>query len=167
MAMNYCTDCGGKLIGKYLPAEGREIPFCESCNRFCFPTFSTAVSVLVMNEQQDRVILIQQYGRGLNVLVTGYVNQGEDAEAAAIREVREELGIDIQLVRFNRSHYYAPSNTLMLNFTAVTEAAEARPNDEVDAWGWFTIEESKEAIARGSLSEVFLLGAYTGEYPFE
>ena len=166
MAMNYCMECGGKLIGKYHPEEQREIPYCERCAAYRFPVFNTAVSVLVMDEAEENVILIQQYGLGLNVLVTGYVNQGEDAEDAVVREVREELGLEVTVRRFHRSHYYARSNTLMLHFTAVTREREAHPNEEVDAWGWFSVEESKRAIAHGSLSETFLLGAYTGEYPF-
>ncbi len=166
MALKHCTECGAPLIGKYHPEEDREIPWCEQCGAWRFPTFNTAVSVIVMDEQEENVILIQQYGRGLNVLVTGYVNCGEDVEDALLREVREELGLDVTIRRFNRSHYYARSNTLMLNFTAVTKEREAHPNEEVDAWGWFSVEESIRAIAHGSLSEIFLLGAYSGEYPF-
>ena len=167
MGMKHCTECGAKLIGKYHTEEGREIPFCENCAAWRFPMFNTAVSVVVMDEQEEHVVLIQQYGRGLNVLVTGYVNHGEDVEKTVLREVKEELGIDVTIRRFNRSHYYAPSNTLMLNFTAVTKETKLHPNEEVDACGWFTVEESIRAIAHGSLSETFLLGAYSGEYPFE
>ena len=166
MREKHCTECGAKLLLKYHPEEEREIPFCESCGRWRFPMFNTAISCVVMDEAEEKIVLIQQYGRGLNVLVTGYVNHGEDAEDALIREVKEELGVDVTIRRFNRSHFYAPSNTLMLNFTAVTKNENIQPNAEVDAWGWFTIEEATEAIAHGSLSETFLIGALTGEYPF-
>ena len=39
------------------------------------------------------------------------------------KSVREELGLTVETLHFNRSHYFVPSNTLMLNFT-VTVAEE-------------------------------------------
>ena len=86
MEMNYCTLCGAKLHGKYHETEGREIPWCDSCQAFRYPIFNTAVSMIVRSRDGSRVILIQQYGRPFYVLVAGYVNQGEDAEAAVVRE---------------------------------------------------------------------------------
>ena len=51
-----------------------------------------------------------------------------------MREVREEIGLEAREVRFNHSHYFAPSNTLMLNFTVTVDDEEAHPNWEVDSW---------------------------------
>ena len=166
MEMHYCMQCGAKLHGKYHPEEGREIPWCDACESYRWPVFNTACSMIVMNEAKDRVILIQQYGRPYHVLVAGYVNQGEDAEHAARREVKEEMGLTVKEVHFNHSHYYTPTNTLMLNFTVTVSETEAHPNYEVDAWRWFTIEEAKENIKPGSLARDFLIGYFTGEYPF-
>ena len=145
MEMNYCMQCGTKLHLRHHDTEG-EIPYCDSCGAFRYPVFNTAVSMLVMNEAKDRVILIQQYGRPFYVLVAGYVNKGEDAEAAAAREVREELGLTVKEVHFNHSHYFAPSNTLMLNFTVTVSEQEAHPNWEVDSWRWLTIEAARASI---------------------
>ena len=165
MEMNYCMQCGTKLHLRHHDTEG-EIPYCDSCGAFRYPVFNTAVSMLVMNEAKDRVILIQQYGRPFYVLVAGYVNKGEDAEAAAAREVREELGLTVKEVHFNHSHYFAPSNTLMLNFTVTVSEQEAHPNWEVDSWRWFTVEEARRSIKPNSLASAFLNGYFDGKYPF-
>ncbi|MBR2703415.1 MAG: NUDIX domain-containing protein, partial [Oscillospiraceae bacterium] len=114
--MNYCMQCGTRLHLRRHDTEG-EIPYCDTCGEFRYPVFNTAVSMLVMNEAKDRIILIQQYGKPTYVLVAGYVNKGEDAEQAAVREVFEELGLEATSVLFNHSRYYPRSNTLMLNFT--------------------------------------------------
>lgn len=163
--MNYCMHCGTKLISRFLEGEG-DIPFCPSCNEFRFPVFSTAVSMIVMNEDKDHVLMIRQYGGNEYILVAGYVNKGEDAEDAAVREVKEEMGLDVTSVSFNHSHYFAPSNTLMLNFTVTVPGDKPHPNREVDSWSWFTREEAREAVRKNSLAKAFLLGYLDGEYHF-
>ena len=112
------------------------------------------------------MIMIRQYGRPHYILVAGYVNQGEDAEDAAVREVKEEIGLEVRSLQFNRSHYFAPSNTLMLNFTVTVDYQEAHPNYEVDSWKWFTVEEAQKQIKPDSLAQSFLNGFLTGEYHF-
>ena len=165
MEMNYCMHCGTKLRIRHHDTEG-EVPYCDNCQAFRYPVFNTAVSMIVMNQERSRVILIQQYGKPHYVLVAGYVNKGEDAEAAAVREVKEELGLDVKDVHFNRSHYYAPTNTLMLNFTVTVAQPEAHPNWEVDSWRWFTIDEARANIKPDSVAQGFLNGYFTGEYRF-
>ncbi len=163
--MNYCMQCGTKLIPKDHDTEG-VVPFCENCGEFRYPVFNTAVSMVVTNPSRDKVILIQQYGRPFYILVAGYVNKGEDAEDAAARELREELGIEARDIHFNHSHYFAPSNTLMLNFTVMVDDTSANPNWEIDSWKWFSIEEARSQIKPGSLAEAFLKGYLDGEYHF-
>ena len=134
MEMNFCMDCGGRLEKRFHEGEGKLIPWCESCKAWRYPIFNTAVSMVVMDEKKEKILLIRQYGRPAYVLVAGYVNRGEDAEDAAAREIREELDMTVTSLRFNHSHYFAPSNTLMLNFTATVSEALPRPNREVDDW---------------------------------
>ena len=166
MEMNYCMQCGTRLVMRHHETEG-EVPYCESGGDFRYPVFNTAVSMIVMDEARERIILIQQYGRPSYVLVAGYVDKGEDAEVAAAREVKEELGMTVSSVHYNRSHYFAPSNTLMLNYTVTVKEGEAHPNWEIDSWRWFTIEESRQNIRKHSLAEIFLNGYLDGGvYPF-
>lgn len=165
MEMNYCMQCGTRLRIREHETEG-PTPWCDTCGAWRYPVFNTAVSMIVLNERRDKVLLIRQYGRPFYVLVAGYVNRGEDAETAAAREVREEVGMEVISVRFNHSHYFAPSNTLMLNFTVTVAVPEVHANSEVDDWRWFDVEEARQSIKPDSLAEAFLNGYFTGEYPF-
>lgn len=165
MEMRYCMHCGHKLDEKYLMGEGM-VPYCPNCEEFRFPVYNTAVSMIVMNKELDRVLLIKQYGRDSYILVAGYVNKGEDAEDAVSREIKEEMGLKVLECHFNRSHYFAPSNTLMLNFTAIVEEQDADPNTEIDAYKWFSIEEARANIRDKSLAQAFLNGFFDGEYHF-
>ena len=166
MEMNYCMDCGGKLEKRFHEGEGKLIPWCDSCKAWRYPIFNTAVSMVVMDEKKEKILLIRQYGRPAYVLVAGYVNRGEDAEDAAAREIREELDMTVSSLRFNHSHYFAPSNTLMLNFTATVSEEQPHPNREVDDWAWFSLEEAMANIKPGSLAEAFLRGSLDGLYVF-
>ena len=161
--MRFCSECGSELILKDHGPEGM-IPFCPTCGKFRHPGYNTAVSMVVLNPAKDRVLLIRQYGRPSYILVAGYVNRGEDAEDAVAREIREELGAEVAEVRFNRSRFFPPSNTLMLNFTAVLSGETLRPNEEIDSYAWFSVEEAKQSIRAGSLAEAFLRGYFDGNY---
>lgn len=66
-----------------------------------------------------------RYGKPSYILVAGYVNRGEAKEHAVVREVREETGLEVEHLRFNRTKFFEPSNTLMCNFTAFVRTAKA------------------------------------------
>ena len=166
MEMNYCMQCGTKLVMKYHESEEKDIPYCSTCSAYRFPVFNTAVSMVVTNQAEDRILLIKQYGRDRYILVAGYINKGEDAEHAVIREVEEEMNLHVVNVRFNHSHYFAKSNTLMLNYTAIVDSMDVHENDDIDAYRWFSREEAAKNVARHSLAGDFLKGYLTGEYHF-
>ena len=166
MEMNYCMQCGTKLVMKYHESEGKEIPYCSTCSDYRFPVFNTAVSMVVTNQAEDRILLIKQYGRDRYILVAGYINKGEDAEHAVIREVGEEMNLRVVKVRFNHSHYFSKSNTLMLNYTAIVDSMDVHENNEIDSYRWFSREEAAKNVARRSLAGDFLNGYLTGEYHF-
>lgn len=154
--MKYCMECGTKLVEKHLDNEGI-IPFCETCKSYRFPVFNTAVSMIVHDSITDKILLIQQYGRPHYILVAGYVNRGENAEQAVRREIFEEVGLMVDEIIFNKTSFFEPSNTLMINFICrISDADKLKPNEEVDSYAWFTKEEAGAAIKPNSLAKEFL-----------
>ena len=85
LQMTHCMACGTELMHRYLKGEGI-VPYCPQCHDFRFPVFNTAVSMIVLNEHKDQVLLIKQYGRDAYILVAGYVSRGEDVEVTVRRE---------------------------------------------------------------------------------
>ena len=158
--VTYCYKCGTKLFPKELEGEGM-IPWCEGCGEYRFPIFSTAVSIIVYSPQKDRILLIRQYGRPFNILVAGYINKGESAEHTVERELMEEIGLKAENIHFNRSSYFEPSNTLMLNFscTADSDDLSGLNKREVDHAEWYTPDEARRAIKPESLAQFFLIQA--------
>lgn len=154
--MKHCMNCGSKLSMKFLEKEGM-IPYCETCKKYCFPVFNTAVSMIIHDTTLDRILLIQQYGRPAYILVAGYINRGENAEHAVRREIKEEVGLDVDTITFNKSEFFEPSNTLMLNFICqISHPERLVTNDEVDSYAWFSKEEAMINIKPESLAKRFL-----------
>lgn len=159
----HCIECGAELIQKKHPTEESLIPYCPSCKDYRFPQYNVAVSMITRDKETGKILLIKQYGRDSYILVAGYVNRGEAAEQAVVREVKEETGLTVSEIHFNRTRFFEPSNTLMCNFTAwVENAAELDTNDEIDSCSWFTPDEARANIRPNSLAEQFLV-AYLDE----
>ena len=159
---SYCPACGARLVERPLEGEGL-VPYCEACAAFRFPQYNVAVSMIVRDATTGNILLIQQYGRPFYILVAGYVSRGEAAEHAAAREIAEETGLTVERLRFNRTAFFEPSNTLMVNFTAwVGDAAKLHANAEVDRWRWFEPADARANVKPDSLAAQFL-NAYLDE----
>ena len=156
MIEKYCRECGAALIEKELKNEGI-VPFCPDCGEFRFPMYNVAVSMIVVNRQTNQILLIQQYGKLSYVLVAGYVNRTESHENAVAREIKEETGMTVSEIRFNRTRFFERSNTLMCNFTAFVENdAELQTNEEIDSFAWFSFDDARKNIRPNSLAAYFL-----------
>ncbi|MCL6601564.1 MAG: NUDIX domain-containing protein [Paenibacillus sp.] len=154
--MKHCHECGTKLVDKECNGEGL-IPFCDRCDTFRFPVFSTAISTAILNRDKNKVLLIQQYNRPDYILVAGYINKGENAEDTLTREVKEEVGLEVISCEYMRSIYFEPSNTLMLNYISIADSEDlSQVSSEVDKAVWFTLDEAAAAIKKNSLAETFL-----------
>lgn len=103
MIQKHCFECGTALIEKEMEEEGI-VPYCPKCQQYRFPMYNVAVSMIVVDEETGKILLIQQYGKPSYILVAGYVNRGEAEEHAVVREVREETGLEVEHLRFNRTY---------------------------------------------------------------
>lgn len=156
MSSTHCRKCGAKLIEKEMKNEGI-VPYCPECEEYRFPQYNVAVSMIVVNKSKDEILLIQQYGRPSYVLVAGYVNRGESLEDAVRREIKEETGMTVSELKFNRTQFFERSESLMCNFTAfVEDDSEMDPNYEIDKYSWFSRKGARENIRPDSLAEFFL-----------
>jgi NAD+ diphosphatase len=157
MTGKFCRECGTALVPKELENEGI-VPFCPKCEQFRFPQYNVAVSMIVVNEEKDEILLIKQYGRPTYILVAGYVSRGEALEDAVRREVKEETGMTVTHMKFNRTQFFEKSDALMCNFTAfVKDDSELDPNYEIDSYAWFTRDGARANVRPNSLAEYFLV----------
>lgn len=111
-----------------------------------FPRTDPAVIVLV--EHEDRLLLGSNvlWETGRFSLLAGFVEAGESAEQAVVREVGEEAGIRVDDVRYVASQPWPFPRSLMLGFRARL-APGVHPDDvipepeEISELRWFTRDE--------------------------
>ena len=64
-----------------------------------------------------------------------------------------------------KSEYFEKSNTLIFNYCCVVDSEDlSHINHEIDKADWFSINEAKTAIKKGSLAEKFLLNALKAKF---
>lgn len=158
--MKYCSECGTKLIMKKNGIDGL-VPYCPHCQQFRFFKFSSAISAIIFNPLQTRVLMLQQYGHPEYILLSGYINRGENAKQALKREIKEETKLTVDQFHYNDNAYYAPHDVLMHNYAVIASSDHVQPNNEVDHYSWVPVDEAIEKIMPGSLAQSFLKEWFT------
>ena len=157
----YCRDCGAKLSLRFLENEGL-IPYCERCGAFKFPYFPVAVSMTVVNRQENKILLARHTGEQDYKLFAGYIKKGETAEKAVTREFKEETKLNVVKYKYMSSRYHEPRNVLMFNYLVIAENGEICADaDEIEECRWFTFDEALSAVRKNSVAEIFLKNAIT------
>ncbi len=142
MRYTYCPDCGEKLVLKEIGDEGM-IPWCNVCSRPWFDIFPTCVMTLVVNEYEEAVLLKQDYlSTKYRNLVTGFMQPGESAETAAVREVEEEAGIVVDSAEFAGTYWFEAGGILMIGFIAHVKKAPLTLSREVQQADWVPVREA-------------------------
>ena len=152
MHFKYCPHCGTKAIMKEIGDEG-EIPYCDSCKIPLWDMFSTCIICAVVNEQREVALLRQDYVSTTSyVCVAGVMKLGESAEETARREVKEEIGLDVEALQFIKTYPYDKKEMLMIGFKASVKKAEFKLSGEVDSVKWFSFEEALSQLREGSIA---------------
>jgi 8-oxo-dGTP diphosphatase len=113
-------------------------------NIYSPPKHIVSAATIVINEQRE-ILLIKGPRRGWE-MPGGQVEEGESLKEAAIRETKEETGIDIQVLKFcgifqNVNHSIC--NTL---FLAMPVGGELTTSPESLEVGFYPIEQALEMV---------------------
>lgn len=132
----FCGKCGARTYHK--PDE-RALT-CPDCHTHFFPKISPAIIVAIISK--DKILLARNanFAAGWYSLIAGYVDVGEMLEETVIREVKEEVGLDIKNIRYYKSQPWPLSGSLMIGYIA--EADENQPivtdDKEIVEAAWFS-----------------------------
>jgi len=143
----FCASCGQstKII------RGGWSRRCPSCTAEHFPRVDPVVIMLV--EHDERLLLGRQphYPPGRYSALAGFVEVGENIEAAVARELFEEAGIRARNVRYVASQPWPFPSSLMVGCHAEAENDELTiDRAELDDARWFTREEIAAALTENS-----------------
>lgn len=152
MHFQYCPYCGKKAEIREIGDEGL-IPYCTQCEVPLWDIFTTCIIAAVVNECGEIALLRQNYVSSTNyVCVAGVMKPGESAEEMVVREVLEEVGLDVTSVTFVKSYPYEKKEMLMLGFKAATKKKDFTLSGEVDRAQWVKLEDAPALLREGSIA---------------
>ena len=155
----YCKNCGQKLTLRFCENEGL-VPYCDTCADYMFPLFPVAVSMVVTNRAQDKILLAKHVEDDDFILFAGYIKKGENAEKTIPREIKEELGMNVVKTKFMSTRLHAKKDLLMRNFIVVVEDTPIKlKTDEIAEARWCTHDQALELIRKNTTAEFFLTNA--------
>jgi ADP-ribose pyrophosphatase YjhB (NUDIX family) len=96
---SFCPRCGGALERRLLKSTEPARPVCTRCGFIFYLDPKIAVGTII-KVPGDRIVLVRRAiepGYGRWVFPGGYVDRGEPLTTAAVREAREECGLDVRL----------------------------------------------------------------------
>jgi len=99
------------------------------------------VAVLVFIRQGDAILLVKQnYGQQYWSLPGGVVERGESIDQAAVREVKEETGLDIQVKRVIGIYSKPDEGSIAISMEAEVAGGQLRPDHEIGECAYFQMD---------------------------
>lgn len=140
----FCGRCAtltapGPVPAQAAPAAAIErVRVCPNCGLSFHPRIPPAVIVLVERDTQLLLARGANFPLGMFSAVAGFVEIGESLEQAARREVREEVGVEIDDLRYFSSQPWPFGHSLMIGFHARHAGGELRADGvEIVEAAWF------------------------------
>jgi NAD+ diphosphatase len=138
----FCGQCGGRTIDQAHERAKR----CPQCGLINYPRLSPAIIIAVTRRIEGRLHILlarnHRFPTGRFSVLAGYVEPGETLEECAGREVCEEVGIDVQNIRYFGSQPWPFPNSLMIGFTAEYAAGEIKLEEsELADARWFPADQ--------------------------
>ncbi|MHA7241107.1 NAD(+) diphosphatase [Arthrobacter sp. TMS1-12-1] len=135
----HCPRCGAGTV----PSHAGWVRVCPRDGSEHYPRTDPAVIVSVIDDD-DRILLgsAVAWPEDRYSTFAGFVEPGESLEAAVVREVGEESGIEVRSPEYLGSQPWPFPASLMLGFTARAANTDAVPDrEEMRSVRWFTREQ--------------------------
>jgi len=131
-AYRFCPRCGGTLERKLLKASEPERLVCAGCSFVFYLDPKIAVGTIIRSTSGGIVLVRRaiEPGYGKWVFPGGYVDRGELLTLAAVREAREECGLDIRLDGLVNIYSYAGRAPVIVVYAATATGGTLCVDDE-------------------------------------
>ncbi|MCO5220463.1 MAG: NUDIX domain-containing protein [Thermomicrobiales bacterium] len=142
--MLYCQRCGGETVVR--AHDGRPRPVCERCGAVTYLDPKLAVAVVL---QRDGKVLLGRRGPGARAagkwsFPAGFVERGEKVEDAAVREVLEETGFQIELGELLGLLSSSGETVVLAVYRGTIVSGAATAGDDLTELGWFSADALPE-----------------------
>lgn len=134
----FCSICGNQ--NSFNKKEGAFECSCNAAPKY--PTISPCIITLIYDE--DNILLGRSkfFPPNMYSTLAGFIEAGENAEEALIREVKEEVNVEITNIKYFSSQSWPFPAQLMLGYFCQYKKGEIILNDaELEDAMWFDIKE--------------------------
>jgi len=131
-AYRYCPRCGHSLEKRSLKANEPDRLVCPSCGFVFYIDPKIAVGTIIRSVG-DRIVMVRRAiepGYGKWVFPGGYVDRGEPLTIAALREAREECGLEVRLDGLINVYSYAGRAPVIVVYAATAIGGTLCADDE-------------------------------------
>jgi len=155
----FCPHCGGSFDARVLKEGEPERLVCDACGFVFYLDPKVAVGTIIRTADHEIVLCRRaiEPGYGRWVFPGGYVDRGEKLEEAAVREAREECGLDVELEGLVSLHSYRGKTPIIIVWAARAVGGELKVADEESLevrtfradmipWGDLAFESTGEAL---------------------
>jgi NAD+ diphosphatase len=156
----FCGACGTPTQ----PKTDEHAMACPQCGQTAFPRLDPAVIVGVLREGRLLLAHNRRFRGNLHSLIAGFVEVGESLEQTVAREIREEVGIEVDNIRYFGSQSWPFPSTIMLGFVARYAGGELHPDgEEIVTADWFARGDLPDIPGPGSISRRIIDAFEAGE----
>ena len=132
----FCGGCGNPTRHH----ETERAVLCVQCNKQFYPRINPCAIVLVVRGREVLLARSARFRTGFYSCLAGFIEIGETAEDTVLREVREEVGISVNNIRYLKSQSWPFPSQLMLGFIAEYESGNiVLEPDEIEEAGWYDV----------------------------
>lgn len=137
---NFCPKCGNTILSDSEP------PYCEHCDITYYRNAKPCASVLPIKNGK---VLLAKRGRdphkGAYDIIGGFMEADELPEVAALREGKEETGLDMKILSllgvYSDRYGEGGDYTLNLHYIAEVTGGEMQAMDDVAELEWIAIQD--------------------------
>ena len=148
-AHRFCGVCGTPTE---LHASERS-RICPACKHPAYPRISPAMMALVWRGRELLLARAPHFPPGMHSALAGFVEAGETLEECVVREVAEEVGVQVADVRYFGSQSWPFPHSLMVAYTAQWTGGEVVAQEsEIESADWFDIDDLPKIPPRFSIA---------------
>ena len=135
---SFCSIC--RKSNLYNDKEGAFECKCNSSLKY--PSISPCIITLIHDEDQILLGRSKFFPPNMYSTLAGFIEAGENAEEALIREVKEEVNVNVSDIKYYSSQSWPFPAQLMLGYFCKYKSGKIELNDkELEDARWFNINE--------------------------
>lgn len=141
--LRFCPECKNELKEKVI--DGRIRITCPNCSFIFWDNPIPVVAGILVYKNKLVLVKPNYFPNNKWALVAGYVERGESAEQALIREVKEETNLNVKIIKPIETYPVLKNekNLLYIVFYVEANDGEIKPSSEIEKVRLCTIDEAK------------------------